>query len=406
MSQGKRWGIRAVASLLIFIITVIITPVALIGHWGHETVIDSTQYLETVGPLVDDPAVQDAVSKVISDAVVKQVDTSALVGDFLGGFIQNPTITDRLTDPIAAGINNLVYELVHTFVASKEFAKIWYTTNEVAQASLIALLEDRPNGPIQVQGDKVVLDISSMLTAVQATLVNNGFDLASKVAIPPSDAQVVLAQSAAIGQLQLIYRLSSPVLQWFPLIIAILFGLSIALARNRSRTVLAVGVALIACGGATRVLMNGAETVFVKQLSDTVFAGAAASFWSTFFSYLLSGLVAVLVLGVVIGFGGWFAGVSRPATSMRAAVLRGLHSMGSGVPSGVRRSFRSYAPVLRWVIAIVMVLVLTLGAVMSMDRVIWLSLLTAGLFTLLEILVGPDRIEAVEESVPVVGATS
>jgi uncharacterized membrane protein len=152
--------------------------------------------------------------------------------------------------------------------------------------------------------------------------------------------------------------------------------------------------------------MNGAETVFVKQLSDTVFAGAAASFWSTFFSYLLSGLVAVLVLGVVIGFGGWFAGVSRPATSMRAAVLRGLHSMGSGVPSGVRRSFRSYAPVLRWVIAIVMVLVLTLGAVMSMDRVIWLSLLTAGLFTLLEILVGPDRIEAVEESVPVVGATS
>ena len=117
MSNGKRWGIRAIASLLIFIFTVIVTPVALIGHWGHETVIDSTQYLETVGPLVDDHAVQDAVSKVISDAVVKQVDTSALVGDFLGGFIQNPTITDRLSDPIAAGINNLVYELVHTFVA-------------------------------------------------------------------------------------------------------------------------------------------------------------------------------------------------------------------------------------------------------------------------------------------------
>ena len=403
MSNGKRWGIRAIASLLIFIFTVIVTPVALIGHWGHETVIDSTQYLETVGPLVNDPAVQDAVSKVISDAVVKQVDTSALVGDFLGGFIQNPTITDRLTDPIAAGIN---YELVHTFVASKEFAKIWYTTNEVAQASLVALLENRPNGPIQVQGDTIVLDISSMLTAVQGTLVNNGFDLASKITIPPSDAQVVLAQSAAIGQLQLLYRLSAPVLQWFPLLIAILFGLSIALARNRSRTVLAVGIALIACGGATRVLMNGAETVFVKQLSDTVFADAASSFWGTFFSYLLSGLVAVLVLGIIIGFGGWFAGVSRPATSMRMAVVRGLHSMGSGVPAGVRRSFRSYAPVLRWVIAIVMVLVLTLGSAMSMERVIWLSLLTAGLLTVLEILIGPDRVEPVDEPAVVAGVTS
>ena len=406
MSNGKRWGIRAVASLLIFIVTLIITPVALIGHWGHRTVVDSSQYLATVGPLVNDPAVQDAVSKVIADAVVKQVDTSAIVGGFLGNIIKDPTITSELTDPIAAGINNLVYELVHKFVASKEFAKIWYTTNEVAQASLIALLENRPNGPIKIEGDTIVLDISSMLTAVQGSLVNNGFDLASKITIPPSDAQVVLAQSSAISQIQLLYRLSAPVLQWFPLLIALLFGLSIALARNRSRTVLAVGLALIACGGATRVLMNTAETVFVNQLADTVFADAAAAFWATFFNYLLAGLFAVLALGIIIAFGGWFAGVSRPATSMRTAVGRGLHSLGSGVPAGVRRSFRSYAPVLRWIIGIVMVLILSLGAFMSMDRVIWLSLLTAGLLTLLEILIGPDRIDAIEEPVEAAAVTS
>jgi hypothetical protein len=137
--------------------------------------------------------------------------------------------------------------------------------------------------------------------------------------------------------------------------------------------------------------------LFVNQLSGTIFEGAATSFWGTFFNYLLAGLFAVLVLGIVIAFGGWFAGISRPATSMRTAVGRGLHSMGSGVPAGVRRSFRSYAPVLRWIIAIVMVLVLSLGAFMSMDRVIWLSLLTAGLLTLLEILIGPDRIDSVDE---------
>ena len=406
MSNEKRWGTRAIASLLIFIITVIIAPVAFIGHWGHRTVVDSTQYLATVGPLVEDPAVQDAVSKVISDAVVKQVDTSSLIGGFLGGFIPNQAITDALTDPITAGINNLVYELVHTFVASKEFAKIWYTTNEVAQASLIALLENRPNGPIKIQGDTIVLDISTMLTAVQSSLVNNGFDLASKITIPSSDAQIVLAQSPAISQVQLLYQLSSPVLQWFPLVIAILFGLSIALARNRSRTVLAVGVALVACGGATRVLMNTAETLFVNQLAGTVFQDAAASFWATFFNYLLSGLVAIVVLGILIAFGGWFAGVSRPATSMRTAVGRGLHSLGSGVPAGIRRSFRSYAPVLRWIIAIVMVLVLSLGAFMSMDRMIWLSLLTAGLFTLLEILIGPDRIDVAEEPAQLAGSAN
>jgi hypothetical protein len=80
--------------------------------------------------------------------------------------------------------------------------------------------------------------------------------------------------------------------------------------------------------------------------------------------------------------------------------------MGSGVPAGVRRSFRSYAPVLRWIIAIVMVLVLSLGAFMSMDRVIWLSLLTAGLLTLLEILIGPDRIDSVNEPAELAAAPS
>ena len=53
-----------------------------------------------------------------------------------------------------------------------------------------------------------------------------------------------------------------------------------------------------------------------------------------------------------------------------------------------------------------MVLVLSLGAFMSMDRVIWLSLLTAGLLTLLEILIGPDRIDVAEEPAQLAGATN
>ena len=43
---------------------------------------------------------------------------------------------------------------------------------------------------------------------------------------------------------------------------------------------------------------------------------------------------------------------------------------------------------------------------MSMERVIWLSLLTAGLLTVLEILIGPDRVEPVDEPAVVAGVTS
>ena len=394
MSNGKRWGIRAIASLLIFIFAAIVTPVALIGHWGHRTVIDGERYLETVGPLVNDPAVQDAISTAVTNAIVKQVDTTSLVGDFLGGFIDNPTITDKLASPISAGVNNLIGQLVHTFVASDAFSTIWIKTNEVAQRSAVALLEGKPDGPVQVKDNSIVLDISSMLVAVQDTLVANGFDLAAKVTIPAGDAQVVLASSSAIGQLQFIYSLTSPILQWFPLLIALLFGLSVALARNRSRTVLAVGVALVALAGVTRVLMNVGEAAFVNQLQGSVFAQAAVSFWSTFFNYLLLGLSAIITLGVILAISGWFAGHSRPATKARTSVGRGLHSLGAGLPVGLRRAVRSYAPVIRWAIAIVMVVILAAGDVMDMGRVIWISLLAAGLFTLVEVLSGPDREDA------------
>ncbi|CAB4880860.1 MAG: hypothetical protein F2793_06515 [Actinobacteria bacterium] len=406
MSNGRRWGVRAIASLLIFIIAAVITPVALVGHWGHRTVVDATQYLDTVGPLVDSPEVQEAISTAVSDAIIKQVDVTSLASGLIGGLIDNPTVTSALTAPIAAGVNNLIKELVHTFVASSAFRKIWITTNEVAQRSLVALLEGKPNGPIQVQGDTLVLDISSMLTAAQGALVANGVDLASKITIPQSDSQIVLAQSAAIGQIQFIYELSSPILQWFPLLLALLFGLSVALARNRSRTVLAVGIAMVGLAGASRILMNVGETVFIDQLKDTVFAPASTVFWNTFFNYLLGGLVAVVMLGIFIGLAGWFSGVSRPATKMRTALGRGLHSLGSGLPGGLRRSVRAYAPVLRWVVAIVMLVVLTTGAAMEVDRVILITLLTAGLFTLIEILSGPDRIDAVDEPGALTGAVA
>ena len=41
MTDSRRWGVRAIASLLIFIIATLLTPVAIVGHWGHRTVVDA-----------------------------------------------------------------------------------------------------------------------------------------------------------------------------------------------------------------------------------------------------------------------------------------------------------------------------------------------------------------------------
>lgn len=388
--RKRHWGIRSVAALLVFIIAAILTPVGVVGHWGHRTIADEQQYIATVGPLIDSPQIQTAIADKVSTVIVQQVDTKKVVNDVLGSIIPNQTLTDKLAAPLAAGVNGLIHELVARFVASDAFRAVWIKANEAAQKSLMALLEGKQEGVIQIQGDQVVLDVSALLTEVKNQVVAAGLTVAENVEVPKGDTQIVLFESRIVGQLQLIYRLTSPVLAWFPLIIAALFCLSIALARNRPRTVLSTGIALIALAGVSLWLMDYVESALLADLQGSVLEGALTSFWSTFFSYLLKGLWAMILLGVIVGLGGWYAGRSRPATAIRDAVCRGLHSMG---PSGGRLNawVRSWAPFLRWATVVVLVIVLTMGNVMDTWRVFWICALGAGLLTWIELLNGPDR---------------
>ena len=192
MANGRHWGVRSIVSLIIFILAVVSTPIALIGNWGHRTVVDSQVYLETVGPLASNPAIQEALTEKLTDAFEAQVDTTGLAAGFLGNFIDNKDLADKLAGPIAAGINSLVRNLIAKFVASEEFESLWMGVNKAAQKSLVAMLEGKNEGPVQIRDSAIVLDISSVLTVVQERLVERGITIADKVTIPDNDRQIVL----------------------------------------------------------------------------------------------------------------------------------------------------------------------------------------------------------------------
>lgn len=401
MASGRRWGVRSIVSLIIFILAVVSTPIALIGNWGHRTVIDSQVYLETVGPLASDPAIQEALTDRLTNAFETQVDTAALASGFLGNFIDNPELADKLAGPISAGINSLVRNLIADFIASEEFQKLWVGVNEAAQKSLVAILEGKNEGPIQIRDSAIVLDISSLLTEVQTRLVDRGITIAENVTIPDNDRQIVLYESSAIGTIQTIYAFTGPLLSFYPLIVAVLFALSIALARNRPRTVLSTGIALAAVSLALTFTMDSIRTIVTTQYADSIFKPAFDAFWEQFFGNLITGIWGLLILGVFIGLAGWYAGRSRVATEIREQVCVGLHEIGASAPAGLNAWIRSYAAVLRWAVGIVLILILVLGGMLMPWRVFWLSALAAGLFTLIELFNAPDREVVVEEIVEI-----
>jgi hypothetical protein len=373
----------------------------MLGNWGHATVVNSEQFLATVGPLAESPQVQAAVSEAVSAAIVKQVDTTAIVGDFLGGLLNNDQLSASLSAPIAAGVNKLIGEIVQGFIASDAFQKVWVTLAGATQKSVVAILQGGNEGPVQMQGDQVVLDISDLLTAVQGQLVAQGVSLADKVTIPASDRQIVLFEAPAVAQLQFVYSLASPILQWFPLLLAILFGLAITLARRRPRMVLAVGIALVVTGGLTTWALGVGKTFFVDQLAGTVFGGASGIFWDTLFNYLMTGLQGLVIFGVVVAIAGWFAGSSRPARNVRSHVVAGLTEIGSSLPeNGLSTFMAARADTFRWVITAVTVFILVVGSVMSLTHMIWVLLLAGGLFTLLQVLIAKTEAVAATAELP------
>jgi len=263
----------------------------------------------------------------------------------------------------------------------------------------LLILEGKDGGPVQLKGDDVVLDVSSLIGAVQQNLVDRGVSVAANIPIPDVDKQIVLFNSPALAQIRTIYGLTSPLLAWFPLLLAALFALAVWLARRKGRMVLATGVALVVMTFVTKMLLDYGQTIFTDQLSGTIFAPASQAFWDTFFKYLILGIQSMIVLGIIIAIAGWLGSRVRVAAKARRWLAGGLEQLGAEIPStGIARSMAAHADLWRTLAAAIGVIILVAGDVLSTWHVIWTVLLTAGLFAGIQLLIG-STMEVVEVEV-------
>lgn len=399
----RRWGARSIASLLIFIVATVLLVPALVGHWGHRTVIDSERYIQTVGPLIEQPEVQQALAETVTEAVVAKVDTESQVQTLLGSLFDNTTLTDAIAAPVAAGINSLIGELVSKFVASDQFATVWIELNKAAQKGVVLVLEGREGGVVSLQGDELVLDTSAALTAIQSYLVESGIDAAANITIPETDRQIVLAETPALAQIRAIYGLTSPILQWLPLIVAIMFGAAVLLARRRARTVVATGIVLLVSGVVVLIGIGAGETQFTNALSGTPWGAAANVFWATLLDYLIAGTQAIVALGIVVILAGWFGGRTALARMARGHVTRGLGELSARAYNGAAGPLAGEAArYVRWAIYVIGVGILLISDLMSVSTVLWVSALVAGAVTVVQLLAA-EGAEPSTSSTPEVG---
>ncbi|SEE72998.1 hypothetical protein [Jiangella alba] len=274
--RGPRW--RTVLAGVLLTVGCLVAIPATVAVWLDSVVNDTDGYVDTVGPLAADPAVQNAVTTRVTDRVMSAV----------GG-----------SGPAADRLRARVEEQVGAVVAGDRFATSWTEANRAVHGRVVALLtSDEDDGMLAVRDDTVTVRLGAVVTAVQDRLVAAGIPAADR--LTAGDADIVVLQSehlpTARDWLARIDRLGT----WLPVAAIVLLAAGVALARNRLRATAAAGIGLAVGMLALVVVPLVVRSRYLGTLSPTADRDAVSAVYDQLVDPLRTMSATLLLAGLAL----------------------------------------------------------------------------------------------------------
>ncbi|MGW4447414.1 hypothetical protein [Streptomyces sp. NPDC004682] len=324
--RPRRHPGRAVVAFVLVVLGCLLAPLGVVAAWTADLADDTDRYVATVAPLAHDPAVQDAVANRVTDALMDQLDIPKL--------LEKVAPKDRpLVEKALGGIGGSLQGAVRSFVndktrevvASDRFATFWTNANRQIHTSVDKALTGSGGGAVQLQGDKVQIDLAPVIEQVKDRLVGAGLGLAGK--IPEVHTSFTVLQAEEVGKLKTYFRLLELAGLWVPVLAAVLLiaGVLTAVRRRRALVAAALGFAF------TALLLGLGLTVFrviyLDALPADVSQPAAEAVYDTLTRFLRTAVRAVITLGVVVALAAWLSGPGRYARGARQLWHTGIHAV-------------------------------------------------------------------------------
>lgn len=398
--------LRLIATILAFALATLITPIGIVSYWAQRTITDSERYIETIGPLSDNPQIQDAIAQFLTEKIQEQIDPEELVDSIFGDLVvEYPRL--RVIEPIITGaIDSLIREVTYRIVRSQAFSDFWRAANLAAQKSIMVILQGREDDTIRLEGDVVVLDISAAIEAVKQGLIDRGFTAAERINVPETDRQIELLEAPQLAQLRTVYAIASPVLALLLFVGLGLFVLAVVLAQRRPRMAAWAGFTLAIVGIVLAVALAIGRTTFTNTLADTPFGPASDAFYSQLFLFLVNAAAVTILLGVIVMVVGWYLSRSRAAAEVRAVVDKGAAAVARSIPAGpLTDSGPWIARHARWLrvgITALFILIVVIGNDLSVVRTIVAAIVALILLGIVQVLSRAGESDVIIEVVDVV----
>ncbi len=388
--------LRRVIAALLIIVASLLAPFAVGALWAERTITETDTFVETLAPLADDPAVQQAVATEVSTSLIDGIDAQARVSEALSrvnGPLAGVRPDSAIAEAIASGINGAIQSGVTSYTQSDRFGDAWTAIATLLQEQFVRLLErDTADAAVTLEDGQIVLDTKVAVEKVQAQLVERGVPFADRLEVP--GREVVLADSPNLQTAATALGIFLPVANWLWLVVLLMFVIGIMLWRPRARGVLWTGIGLTIGGALLYASLSLGQAELVSQ-APADFADVLTSVSTTMLRFLVNATLVMICLGIALAIAGWLAGATRSGRRVRDAIAGAAHRWGSPLADGPVGRFTSDHPML---VPTLRALVLALGAayLILVDRrspsmILWtFGLMALGLL-LVEIIEGAGR---------------
>jgi hypothetical protein len=303
-----RWLVRSLIGL-----ATLIGIVAIFAVWANRQLLNTSGWTQTSTKLIESPPIRTAVSGYVTEQIYDNVNVS---GELRSVF---PSELKPLAGPAAGALRSIVQKGVNLALERPLVQELWRKSNEVAHAQFVKLVENKGSVVKTPGKGRVVLDLRPILTQAAERV---GVPASTVERIPPNAAEIEVVKSKELQTLQTAVNVLRYLALALPLLVLVLYGLAVYLARGRRpRTLIQIGVALIFAGVIVLIARSLLGKVVVESLASTeAVRPAAEAAWSIGTGILVEVAGAVIFIGVPIVIAGMLGGPSQAARSMRRSM--------------------------------------------------------------------------------------
>ena len=346
-ARAQRRGLlrQTVAALLVVLACVVLVA-AVVGIWARRNFLDTGRFVDRAGPLIEEPAVQQALAARLTEQLMVLVDPEALFEEVL------PERGQILAVPLANAVEGFVGDQVESFLGTEQFERLWVGAIEVAHEGSVRLLRGESEAVSTTDG-QITLNLLPVVNAVLAEITAQSPEILGREVDLP-DVTVDEIPEAAIARIEgalgaelgddfgqfTVYdegtlTVAQDAISLFDRLVVVLLplgvvlaGLALWLSHRRRRTLLqlaaglAIGMVLV-----RRVGFRLQDEVAALpprprgQESADLAAQAFLQPLTTFGAWVLAGVAVVAAVAVLTGDYPWVVALRRRTTLLWAQVV-------------------------------------------------------------------------------------